>query len=263
MARMPVRETDVGELGPLAREAMLRRMDSTAVQQRAQALLPQEGLSRAVHAPRTDQREQVAQPLAQADPRADLSAEQQTRPLQITALFPHQRVPTDRRAPAGEVMGQTRRELGEVRTELRNLRAEIATLSRMLGRPVRESPAFKGIIQQHDQQDTDVRTDAFQEARAARRARATAALERRTEQELALAQVIRRNELKRISERQQELLMALRRAEQRLNQAADNLPAGMRDSLIGEIYRARYNIALFGGTQALTLLSGLQFNATA
>ena len=263
MARTPVRETDVGELGPLAREAMLRRMDGAAVRQRTQALLPEEGLSRAVPAPRTDQREQVAQPFAQADPRADLAAEIQLRPFQVTTLFPHQRVPTDRRASASESAGPSRRELTEVQTELRNLRDEIATLSRMLGRPVRDMPAFKGIIQQLDQQDTDVRTDAFQQARDRRRARADAALTRRTEQELATARIIHRNELERISERQQALLMALRRAEQRLNQASDNLPVGARDSIIGEIYRARYNIALFGGAQGAAQLSGLQFSASA
>lgn len=260
MANMPVRETDVGELGPLAREAMLRRMESAAVQQRAQALLPKEGLSRAVHAPRTDERAQVAQP----DPRANLAAERQTRPFQVTSLFPHQRVPAERRvADEGTPSSVGHRELNEVRTELRSLRADISTLSRMLGQPVRESPAFKGILQQHDQQDPDVRTEAFQEARADRRARAEAALERRQEQELALAQLMRRQELERINERQQALLMALRRAEQRLSQAPDNLPVGLRDSLIGEIYRARYNIALFGGTQGVAQLSGLQYSAKA
>jgi len=52
-------------------------------------------------------------------------------------------------------------------------------------------------------------------------------------------------------------------SEQRLDAAPENLPPGLRAALIGEIYRARYNIALFGGTQGITLLNGLQFSATA
>lgn len=258
-----MRETNVGELGPLARAAMLRRMDSAQARQRAQALLPQEVEARA-HAPRASQGEQPAPAAARIDPRARLAGEEPTRPFQVTSLFPHQRVPPDRRSPAGENQdGQTRQELNSVRNELRNLRSEIATLSRLLGRPVRESPAYKGILQQQDPQDTDVRAEAYREAQAEISARAGAAAERRAQREQAVSRLLRQREVQRIEQRQAELLAALKRAEQRLDAAPESLPPGLRDALIGEIYRARYNIALFGGTQALTLLSGLQFNTTA
>lgn len=245
----PVRETEIGELGPLARAAMLRRMDSAQARQRAQALLPQEVEARA-RAPRTDQREQRAPSAAPADPRASLGSEEQIRPFQVTTLFPYQRVPRDRRTSASpdNPDGHARRELHAVQAELSSLRAEIASLSRLVGRPLPAATAVQSAAQQSVAPSADARATAYQQAQAQYRVRTADAAERSAQQDRALSRLMRERELARIEQRQQELLRALRRAEQRLAQAPADLPTGLRDGLIGEIYRARYNIALFGGT---------------
>jgi hypothetical protein len=71
---------------------------------------------------------------------------------------------------------------------------------------------------------------------------------------------MRRNESARISQRQQELLRALQRAERRLAAAPRDLPTGLRDGIVGEIYRARYSIALFGGASGTGQLAGMEYD---
>lgn len=139
-------------------------------------------------------------------------------------------------------------QLRDVQQELQALRGEIAQLTQALGssarRPGRRTST--GVLQQRDQLDSDVRHEQF--------------LAEDAQQQARLKAQMRRSEVARIEERQQALLGVLRRAERRLQQAPKNLPPGLRDSLIGEIYRARYNIALFGGTQTVILSGGMMFD---
>jgi hypothetical protein len=145
-------------------------------------------------------------------------------------------------------------ELRDVAAELRNIRAEITTLSRMLGFPSRQIPEFRGILQQHDQRDSDVQAERYVHELPLMKAKGerTAGL---VEQQQEIDQLSRRNAMERIERRQHDLLLALQRAESRLAQAPDT-DDNLRHQIIGEIYRARYSIAVFGGMRSAQL-SGL------
>jgi hypothetical protein len=130
------------------------------------------------------------------------------------------------------------------------------------------------VLQQHNRLDSDVRASDFREDSAVMDVRgerrelrvdtlqrevgdAAQRLERQREE---IAQVVRENEARRIARRQDELVRALRRAERRLEEVPrQDLPVGLRDQVIGEIYRARYSVALFGGAQGSAQLSGLGY----
>src|SRR5260221_386740 len=63
--------------------------------------------------------------------------------------------------------------------------------------------------------------------------------------------------------RQVQMLRVLQRAEQRLQSAPPGtVPPGLRDEVIGEILRAKYNVALFGGLGGAAL-TGRLANAVA
>jgi len=155
--------------------------------------------------------------------------------------------------PASAQMPQGRdgRLLADVLAEMRALRAEINQLSRMLGITSRDSNrvAYKGILQQRDLLDSDVRYEHFLDEDALKQAN--------------LAAQLRRSEVLRITAKQQELIYALQLAEQRLAAMPEKLPPGLRDAVSGGISQARYSTAQFGGTQIVTLLSGMQFTAAA
>lgn len=271
----PVREpAEVGELTPLTRTAMLERMDRALARTAESFKTLQEVAPRDAVAPRevarADSGRQAdnlpAAPRAQSDPRADLGAARVDRPFAVTALFPHQRVPPDRRnvAVAGDGVGLADT-LKDVRGELQSIRAEIAAMSRLLGRPVRTSAPIEnqGILQQYDQLDSNRRLDVFRREDTVAEGRAAIADERRELRTRDTEQLVREIEIQRIERRQRDLLLALRRAEDRLSEAPEDLPPGLRDSIIGQIYRARYSIALFGGTYGGAGVTGLLYNATA
>lgn len=145
-------------------------------------------------------------------------------------------------------------ELRDVAAELRNIRAEITTLSRMLGFPSRQIPDFRGILQQHDQRDSDVQAERYVHELPLMKAKGERT-EGLVEQQQEIRDMSRRNAMERIERRQHDLLLALQRAESRLAQAPDT-DDNLRNQIIGEIYRARYSIAVFGGMRSAQL-SGL------
>lgn len=151
-------------------------------------------------------------------------------------------------APPPQDAGRDGVQLRQVQIELRALRAEIYQLSRAMGTPSRESnrTEFRGILQQPDELESNVRLRRWRKHDAQRQDAINAAL--------------RRNESARISQRQQELLRALQRAERRLAEAPRNLPPGLRDGIVGEIYRARFSIALFGGVNGTGQLVGMEYD---
>lgn len=261
-ARAPVPEpVHVGELGPLARQASLKRMERAIAAQQARTTL-QEAAAREARVPGAAQQAGSEKPAA--DPRARLASQRQTRPFEVTDLFPHQRVPADRRAPAADDPdGRTRQQLRDVLGELRGLRSEISALSRMVGQPVTKSPVFKGVLRQPDRLDSDQQQAQWRETEVKLESRAEAAAERREERELSVESILRENEIQRIERRQRELLIALERAERHLSQAPERLPPGLRDRILGEIYRAKYSIALFGGTYGGGPATGMAFDGTA
>lgn len=261
-AHAPVPEpVHVGELGSLARQANLQRMERAIAAQQARTTL-QEAAAREARVPGAA-RQQAGSQRPAADPRARLAAQRQTRPFEVTDLFPHQRVPADRRAPAADSPdGQVRQELRDVLGELRSLRGEISSLSRLVGKPVTQSPAFKGVLQQPDRLSSDEQLSQWRETEVRLEARAGAAAERREERQGSVESILRENEIQRIERRQRELLIALERAEKHLSQAPERLPPGLRDRIIGEIYRAKYSIALFGGTYGGGPATGMAFDGT-
>jgi hypothetical protein len=140
--------------------------------------------------------------------------------------------------------------LRDVQIELRALRAEIFQLSRALGRPALDSNRieYKGVLQLRDELESDVRLMRW-----------------RSEDSQLQGQIrveMRRMEGERINARQRDLLRALQRAERNLSEAPDKLPPGLRESLIGDILRARHDIALFGGAAGV-MLSGMEFSVAA
>jgi hypothetical protein len=140
--------------------------------------------------------------------------------------------------------GERRR---EVSGELRAVRGDIATLSRMQGYTSRVSPSHRGVLQQHEPLDSDVRLDRHRDDQGKVEGREGAATRRGEIRERELELEVQRMLAERIHRRRGELLRALRRAEGQLAQATGTLPVGVRDTLIGEIYRARYSAAMFGG----------------
>jgi len=270
----------VGELGLLARQAMLKRMEGAAsVQQSFREVALQEVTPREVHAPRDSVREEVARqpdaPTPPQRPSSDPAANIHERPFEVTDLFPHQRILKDRRAAPTDAPrhdplrssdvppGSQNVALIEVQRELNAIRAEISNLSRTLGRPeiVRDLP--RGVPQGEVRRIDEEREDAAAADRAEFQARADALEARRRQEARDVEFIVRKNEIERINRRQEDLLMALRRAESRLNQAKDDLPPGVRDGIIGEIYRARHSIAMFGGSMGSAQLSGLAFDRAA
>ena len=285
-ANMPVREPEsVGELGLLARQAMLKRMEGARAVQQFREVALQEVTPREVHAPRATARgdgpaSAFAQAGASQSHGADYSASVHNRPFEVTDLFPYQRVLQDRRRTALQSMNTTPGEdaatarvdgdqlaLTDIQRELRSIRSELTQLTRSLT-PERLNRDLRAEIE-----NIELRTEAAEQRRNTREIREELRSEnaardehyeeqRRVEQ-AETEQMIRRQELERISQRQRDLLYALRRAETRLDDAPDDLPPGMRDSLIGQIYRARYSIAVFGGTMGSAQLSGLAFDRAA
>lgn len=234
-----MREPDtlaVGNLPPLGRKVLESRLErlQSALRLRERALDP----ALLAEAAASDTRE--------AAPRAGSRREMQTtemarKPLPATPIDPQP-------AQASQDEGGDGVQLRQVQIELRALRAEIYQLSRTMGSPSRESnrTEFHGILQQPDATDTNVRLQRWRKQDAQRQDAINAAM--------------RRSESARISQRQQELLRALQRAERRLAEAPRNLPPGLRDGVVGEIYRARYSIALFGGVNGTGQLAGMEYD---
>jgi hypothetical protein len=125
-----------------------------------------------------------------------------------------------------------------------------------LGKPLRTQSSlteYRGVIQQHDPLDSDVQRARFDEQR-----RAVSSPQRELEAEA------RQVEARRLTRKQELLLRALQRAEQRLAEAPQQvLPPGVREAVIGEILRARYSAALFGGLTGSSLTTGRLANAVA
>jgi hypothetical protein len=174
----------------------------------------------------------------------------QAQAADTTPPLPHTPV-SAQQAPGAENEGRDGVQLRQVQIELRALRAEIYQLSRAMGFPSRESnlTEFRGILQLKDPLDSDVRLKRWRS--------------RNDELRGSIAAAQRRAEAQRISQRQRELLRALQRAEQRLADAPKNVQPGLRDSIIGEIYRARYSIAMFGGAGGTAQLSGMEYDYAA
>ena len=168
--------------------------------------------------------------------------------------------------------------LRQVAAEVRALRDDLASLSRVLGFATRSGPEFRGVLQQFDRLDSDVQARVYQrdneerdytvQRRDYRAGEAEAAaqqvIEQRREQEREVQQAMRIQQAARIAARQRDLVRALQRAQRQLASVPpEQLPAGLRDSVIGEIYKARYSIAVFGGANGAAQLSGLAFQMSA
>jgi len=229
----PVREPETqgdGGLTPLARKALEPRLERVQAAVRVrELLLDPASLGVAPSADARELRGGTAQPAMQP------------LPGQLASLLPF--------APASTREPPDGRALREVQSELRALRAEIAQLARALGFPVRESNRleYRGILQQ---QGADEHT-----------AKAAHPWEQEDGPEARLRALIKRNEALRIVDKQLTLLKALDKAQQRLAEAPKQLPPGLRDSVIGEIYRAKYNTALFGGAGGAPGVSGALMDA--
>jgi hypothetical protein len=149
--------------------------------------------------------------------------------------------------------------LRQVQIELRALRAEIAQLSRVMGftSTISNRVSYRGVLQQLHPLNGPQGLDAHREDAVREELRAETAVERREVREREAEIYVRRVLARKVHQRRQELLRALQRAEQRLEDAPESLPPGLRDSLIGEIYRARYGIALFGGVGGVVTTGGI------
>jgi hypothetical protein len=149
-----------------------------------------------------------------------------------------------------------KRSLESVQNELRSLRSDIADLARALGQPPPSPavlPAPPGSLQLRDPLSAPEQTKKYEVRQVQQGV---------TPQQIAADQA-ERITVQRLTQRQQELLHTLQRAEQRLqNSPAGVLPPGLRDQVIGEIMRAKYNVALFGGLGGAAL-SGWLTNAVA
>lgn len=236
----PVREPDqsgYGSLTPLARRALEPRLERIHAALRVRDQL-QETASTA-----DEGRSNVAQ-----EWRAQLSRELRA------SSGPWDDLPgSPRHAPALDTQagrGYDGDRLRDVQIELRGLRAEIFQLSRVLGRPAVESNRieYKGVLQLRDESESDVRLMRWRDEDSQLQGNIRAQM--------------RRMEGERLSARQRDLLRALQRAEANLSEAPDKLPPGLRESLIGDILRARYDIALFGGASGV-MLSGMEFSVAA
>lgn len=145
------------------------------------------------------------------------------------------------------------RDLREAQAELRGLRADVAELARVLGRPLRSSSTlteYRGVLQTHDQLDSDTQREWFEAERS------QASSPRRE-----LASELRQVEARQLLRKQEQLLQALRRAHLRLDEAPELvLPPGVREAVIGEILRARYSAAVFGGLAGSASIGGMLAN---
>jgi len=148
----------------------------------------------------------------------------------------------------------------QLQAELRNLRTEISQLSQSLRSPAGTSSAARGVLQQLNPLDADVRLARAREELQRDEREVEILSRRRNVQQDAVAVQIQRNTAARIAQRQRELTQALRRAERRLENLPPMAITGVRDVIIGEIFRARYSIAIFGGTQGAAQLTGLRFS---
>jgi hypothetical protein len=148
-----------------------------------------------------------------------------------------------------------RRSLLSVQNELRGLRADIAALARVLGQPASPAlvPTAPGVLQLHDPLNPAVKSTRFERQEQ---------LLNVSPQQIA-AETEQRFTARRLTLKQDQLLRALQRAERRLQDAPPGtIPPGLRDQVIGEILRARYNVALFGGLGG-AILTGRLANAVA
>jgi hypothetical protein len=154
------------------------------------------------------------------------------------------------------VEGFDGRELRNVQVELRGLRADVAELARALGRPLRTQSSlteYRGVLQQYDHRDSDVQRMWYEQE-----------LAQQPGAEHQLERAARQAEGRQLSRKQEELLGALRRAERRLEEAPEQvLPPGVREAVIGEILRARYSAAVFGGLSGSALVTGRLANLAA
>lgn len=285
-AQTPVFEPQsVGELGLLARQALLKRMDGAVAAQQFREDVLTEATSRGVHTPREVTRPDTARQSAQPDapqpqtaapgqPQSEPPTQLHERPFAVTDLFPHQRLLKDRRvatetpqqpavpASASDTPpGRQQMILTGIQREVRAIREELNALSQQLGRPVLTRPRPAGAAPTELRSSDDRRDGVIREDATEYEQRSAAVKQRRLAREREVELIIRRNDIERINRRQQALLQALRRAEQRLADAPADLPPGLRDSIIGEIYRARFSIAMFGGTQGSAQLSGLALDS--
>lgn len=241
----PVREPETtGQLAPLARQAWLNRLARTQPTPPAQVVMQQEAPPGQVHA-----RLSAVNPwevaLAAGNMRPAGASFAPGATASPADMLPGQPRYTSERAPVPQARSGER--LREVSGEMRAVRGDIATLSRMQGYTSRISPSHRGVLQQHEPLDSDVRLDRHRDVQGKAEGRAEAALRRGEMRERELELEVQRMLAERIHRRRGELLRALRRAEGQLAQATGSLPVGVRDTLIGEIYRARYSAAMFGG----------------
>ena len=241
----PVREPETtGQLAPLARQAWLNRLARTQPTPPAQVEMQQEAPPGQVHARQGAVNPWEAtlaagnsRPAAAGSARSPQASPADMMPGQLRFAGEKTQVP---QAHSGE-------RLREVSGEMRAVRGDIATLSRMQGYTSRVSPSYRGVLQQHEPLDSDVRLDRHRDGQGKVEGREDAALNRSDLRERELELEVQRMLAERIHRRRGELLHALRRAEGQLAQAQGSLPVGVRDTLIGEIYRARYSAAMFGG----------------
>lgn len=242
--------TAYGNLPVLARKALEPRLERVqqAVRLRERLLDPALTAEETAAGPQERAASSFATALGRAAPERQAGAQRHVALLPGEPVEP-QAQPASKQAARDE--GHDGARLREVQIELRALRAEIYQLSRALGFTSRDSnrTEFRGILQERDEQDSNVRLLRWRQEDSQRQASIDAAR--------------RRSDVERIAERQLELLRVLRRAEQRLSEAPKNLDPGLRDSIIGEIYRARFSIAMFGGVNGMGQLDGLEMDVVA
>lgn len=232
----PVREPETGgngSLAPLGRKALMPRLTRIA-----SALSVRERLQVTAHSAEEDWRDAFAPGVSARAGSRHTAGMPYTPARQLASGEPRREEGTDSRA------------LREVQLELRGLRAEIGQLSRALGFTSRESNRveYKGILQQQDPLDSDVRLLRWREEDH----KAREGVER----------ALRQREARRLEQQRQELLRALTRAEQRLSEVPQTAVPLLRNAVIGEIIRARYDIAFFGGLSG-TALTGMQYDLAA
>jgi hypothetical protein len=248
-----VRESEAtayGSLPVLARKALEPRLERVqqAVRLRERLLDPALTAEETAAGPQERAASSFATALGRAAPERQAGAQRHVALLPGEPVEPFAQ-PANQQAARDE--GRDGARLREVQIELRALRTEIYQLSRALGFTSRDSnrTEFRGVLQERNEQDSGVRLLRWRHKDAQRQARIDA--ERR------------RSEVERIAERQRNLLRALQRAEQRLAETPKDLNPGLRDSIIGEIYRARFSIAMFGGANGMGQLDGLEMDVVA
>jgi hypothetical protein len=288
----PVRGPDeVGELASLARQALMPRKEHVEQALRMRELLQEAAPGRevaAAHVPAgsaTAERQRARPEAVQAASFQRVAAAQanSSTPAESGQLRPRQVPSFADLAPLqpglqGDLPpGRDGDLLRQVAAEVRALRDDLASMSRMLGYTARTGPEYRGVLQQYDRLDTNVQAQTFRvdserqdyqdQRRAARADHAQWAGQQadaqQRERQLEVQQAIRAQQAARIAQRQRDLVRALQRAQRQLASVPTaEIPVGLRDAVIGEIYKARYSIAVFGGAMGTAQLSGLAFQTS-